>query len=657
MADAAEEVGSIYPGKSPYKMLPVDECVAAVTRNTGGALESVLLPLAEALGLVLAHDVAAQAPVPAFPASIMDGFALRSGDGRGRYPVDAVAGATAGGPSLGPLPDGHVRYITTGALVPEGADAVAKVEDTKEVWENGQLMIEINCTSKRGANIRQIGSDTAQGEVVLHRGTRIGAGEVGILAGLGLAWVEVHRRPRVALLSTGDELVDVGDAGSRDERRGQVVDCNRPMLHALLKEAGAEPVDFGIVRDEPGRLRDVLQSALASADVVVTSGGVSRGSKDHVKPLLVELGHVHFGEMCMKPGKPTTFATIPLPAVGEAGNSAVSASTPFAPRQRLVFALPGNPASCFVTFKLLVVPALEQLRGRPVGTPVYPRVDAELMQAVEMDPVRPEYHRAVARWQDGRIVAESTGFQRSSRVASCATANCLLELPARPGLMPKGTVVKALLLSGGSSGSGCGLSPEPCGYPAQTEASVVAAVVAVAVAPLSVAPTAEAASVKWKRPCRVGLLAVGPEGAAAKDEAIGCLCAVGVEGSSLVRTSVAADGEAVRGVIASWSNGSPCSAGSASAPTEMCDVILVLGRLGLSAGDAAVVTAVRTLLDREMPGLCDVVLRAGLPRSPLVMLAQLVAGLRNQTLVVTVPDIAPAESIRAVWPLLAHAVP
>ncbi|CAE7202458.1 CNX1 [Symbiodinium natans] len=202
---------------------------------------------------------------------------------------------------------------------------------------------------------------------------------------------------------------------------------------------------MGYVSDDPSKLRATLASAFQQADVVITSGGVSRGSKDYIKELLSEIGEIHFGEMCMKPGKPSTFATV-------AGPEAQS---------KLFFGLPGNPVSCFVTFKLLAAPALERLRGLPQADPIYPRVDAELAGSVEMDPVRPEYHRARARWESGRIVAESTGFQRSSRIASIAEANCLLEIPKNKGTLPKGTVVKALLLPHGSRS----LAPSPEGFP------------------------------------------------------------------------------------------------------------------------------------------------------------------------------------------------
>lgn len=188
----------MYPGKSLYSMQPVEECVGQVLRHVRGPLGVVQLPLGESWGRVIASDVAAASPIPPFPAAIMDGFAVRSDDGPGRFPVDALTGATAGGAVQGVLAQGHVRYVTVGAPIPDGADAVVKVEDTKETWDEGRLLVDILVSSRPGVNIRKVGSDTAKGDVVVRKGSRIGAGEIGVLAAVGLADVTVCRRPRVA---------------------------------------------------------------------------------------------------------------------------------------------------------------------------------------------------------------------------------------------------------------------------------------------------------------------------------------------------------------------------------------------------------------------------------------------------------------------------
>lgn len=429
--------------------------------------------------------------------------------------------------------------------------------------------------------------------------------------------------------------MDIAAAGARDDSRGQIVDCNRPMLRALVEETGAEAVDFGIVRDDLGSLREKLTAALTAADIVVSSGGASHGTKDHMKALLAEVGEVRFGAMCMKPGKPTTFATVAAPQVSE--------------QERLVFALPGNPVSCFVTFKLLVVPAVEQLHGRPTGAAVYPRVEAHLLGPVEMDPMRPEYHRAVARWEGGRIVAESTGFQRSSRVASVAAANCFLEIPKGSGVLPEGTVVSALLLpTGGVCGSGLGADPE--GYPAPARAP----------APPQLAQqlphtgTREQAAVyaSVEAPagerCVVGIVAAGDEATGAAECARASLHSSGKQ-LELLLADVPARKDAVCSAVAQWSGGQ-----HSVAPCRVCGLVFIVSAFGLSNADAAITEGIQALLEHDAPNVADLVLRTALACTPLAMLAPLVAGFRNGCLLVMVPAAAAVECVQAIFPLAGH---
>eukprot|EP00913_Durusdinium_trenchii_P007017 g6601.t1 len=261
--------------------------------------------------------------------------------------------------------------------------------------------------------------------------------------------------------------------------------------------------------------------------------------QDYIKEVLGDLGELHFGEMCMKPGKPSTFATVktgPDPA-----------------QKKLFFGLPGNPVSCFVTFNLLVAPAIQRLRGSP-GSPVYPRVDVELASPVQMDPVRPEYHRARARWQSGRIVAESTGFQRSSRIASIAEArtNCLLEIPKAHGTLTKGTVVKALLLTG--------LLPEPEGFP-----SIAARSVQAPLAPQAPSASGDAAP----RRAKVALLRWDSAGGEVTREQLATFL-----GPVELIEKQAPEVLEMRELLESWSQES-----------SGMDLILVLGNFGLGAKD------------------------------------------------------------------------
>jgi gephyrin len=246
---------------------------------------------------------------------------------------------------------------------------------------------------------------------------------------VGEVSVPVFPRPKVALLSTGDELVDPG----QPLRPGQIRDSNRATLHAVVTAAGGKPVDLGIARDDRADLAARIDAGLAVADVLVTSGGVSMGELDYVKSILETAGEVHFGRLRMKPGKPLTFATVAVEG-----------------RQRLVFGLPGNPVSSLVTFYLLGVPALRKLAGWP--DPHLRRIRVYLAQPLPLDSYRPEYHRAMLAWdatvENGRggLVAHSTGNQASSRLLSMRSANALLELPQGDGILPAGAQVSALLI-------------------------------------------------------------------------------------------------------------------------------------------------------------------------------------------------------------------
>jgi gephyrin len=403
-------------------MLLVPDAQALVLAQT-----RALPALRDALGYVVAQDILAQEPLPPFPASIKDGYAVVAADGPGDY---VLAGeVTAGRMADFVVHPGTVAYITTGAPLPAGADAVVQVEDTQRLVSANGPRVRIQRQVHTGEDIRAVGTDVAAGQVVLQAGERLGAAEVGLLASVGVTQVPVLRRPRVAILSTGDELVEP-DAPPAP---GQIRDSNRATLAAAVHAAGAEAVDLGIAPDVQGELEARVQRGLAQADILLSTGGVSMGELDLIKPLLEQAGTVHFGRLRMKPGKPCTFATADVDG-----------------QRRLIFGLPGNPVSSLVTFYLVVVPALRKLAGDP--DPMLHRVQAHLAQPLALDAFRPEYHRAMLRWErglnDGRggYLATSTGRQASSRLLSMRTANALLELPQGEGELAAGSVVSALLI-------------------------------------------------------------------------------------------------------------------------------------------------------------------------------------------------------------------
>ena len=400
-------------------MIPVSEAEAIIS-NQIPEPQPCVKKLFECSGYVLSSDVKASQPLPPFRASIMDGYAVVASDGIGVYPV--LGDSTAGIPLNKTLSSGQVCYITTGAPVPAGADAVIMVEQTT-LLDDGT--VRLNNLAVEGQNIRPIGCDVAVDQVVLTKGSLIGSAEIGLLATCGVTEVKVWSKPQVGVISTGDELVNVDETPGV----GQIRDSNRPMLLNAVREANAIPIDLGIVVDKKNQLDTLFLNALNKCDICILSGGVSMGSLDLVKPMLERLGTVHFGRMRMKPGKPTTFAT-----VNHNGT------------QKLIFALPGNPVSCLATFNLLVKPAIRVFSGLEVVKNL--RIAVRLQDRIKLDNVRPEYHRAIVYWDasNSEFIAFSTGTQRSSRLLSFQNANALLEIPRGTGALEAGTTVQAQII-------------------------------------------------------------------------------------------------------------------------------------------------------------------------------------------------------------------
>ncbi|KAL8381242.1 hypothetical protein RB595_005494 [Gaeumannomyces hyphopodioides] len=427
--------------ESPYPMLSVDDALALIHQHTPPPTVETAKVDKGLVGAVLAEDVRALEDVPAFRASIVDGYAVvvpKGGDMRGVFPVVSVSHAAPG--EAPPLKEGEIARITTGAPLPPGATSVIMVEDTvlRTQTDDGLEEKEVEIMAqgvKEGENIREVGSDISKGAVILAAGEQISAvgGELGSLAAVGVGEVKVYRRPTVAVLSTGDEVVEHDRPGGL--RLGEVRDTNRLTLVSAARQCGYEVADLGIASDRQGALEERLRLALGRADLVITTGGVSMGELDLLKPTIERSlgGTIHFGRVSMKPGKPTTFATVPVK------DESLGVRTP-----RVVFSLPGNPASALVTFHLFVLPSLHHWSGaRPAGLP---KVVVTLSHEFPLDKTRPEYHRAlVTVGRDGCLVASSTGGQRSSKVGSLRGANGLVYLPKGLEPLQKGAKVEALL--------------------------------------------------------------------------------------------------------------------------------------------------------------------------------------------------------------------
>ena len=399
--------------ESSWPMVTVADAHAAVARVSAIPLGHERVPSHQAAGRVVAQVVSAPADMPAEPRATVDGYAICSSDGDTVRQV--VGELTAGDGQQVTLAAGQAVRIMTGAPLPAGADAAVMVERTSE----HDSLLTYTGSVRAGDCVIQIGSDMRAGDVIMPVGSVVAPGDVGLLTTIGLRHVTVYRRPVVAVLSTGDEVYPYDQAIPY----GGVRDSNSPALLAAIAAAGCEGIALGIAPDQPELQRARVREGLARADVLITSGGVSMGTRDFIKPLLVELGQVQFGRIAFKPGKPTMCAVV--------------GST-------LVFGLPGNPVSSLVSFEVFVRPALRRLMGD--ATPNRPRVSVHIADAIMPSPDRPEYMRAIVRWQDGRLVASTTGAQGSSRLLSMRAANALLIIAPGEQRLPAGSPVEALIV-------------------------------------------------------------------------------------------------------------------------------------------------------------------------------------------------------------------
>jgi molybdopterin molybdotransferase len=402
------------PRVSAYPMVRVDEALETILSHAQ-PLDHETVDLTEARGRVLAQAILADDDLPGMPRSSVDGYAIIAGDDAADF--DVLEEVTAGRLAHAQVSPGTAVRIMTGGTLPNGADAVVMVEEVEET--NGRAVLQHR--PRRGENVHPPGMDLARGQHVLSAGTRIGAAEVGLLATVGCARVPVFKRPRVAVLATGDELVEP----DQTPPPGSVRDSNRYALMAAADDAGAQVVWQGLAVDDEAALERAMREGLAAADVLLTSGGVSMGTRDLIKPLLDKVATIHFGRVSFKPGKPLTFATTS--------------------ERKLAFGLPGFPVSSLVTFEVFVRPALLKLGG--AANVMRPRVEVALGHEIRPDPVRPEYQRATLTWEDHQFVARTTGLQSSSRLMSIVGANALLELSPGNEPLPKGTMVQALLLA------------------------------------------------------------------------------------------------------------------------------------------------------------------------------------------------------------------
>ena len=413
------EVVSCLDGYDP-NALHVDKAREAIRACLAPVAGLERVATRAALGRVLAEDVVPSIDVPAHDNSAMDGYAVRAADLRanGETRLEEVGTALAGRPYKGKVGGGECVRVMTGAVMPAGTDTVviqevARIEGDSIVVPAGQ---------KRGQNTRAAGEDLKVGVPVLKAGHAIGPADLGLIASLGLAEVSVRRRLRVAFFSTGDELVSIGAPLGE----GQVYDSNRYTLYGMLSRLGVEILDMGVVRDDPALLEAAFSSAAASADAIVTSGGVSVGEADYTKQTMAKLGEVLFWTIAMRPGRPMAF--------GRIGNAAL-------------FGLPGNPVAVMVTFYQFVREALLRLSGRSDEL-AFPLLTAAASHPIRKVPGRTEYQRGVLYREAGEWRVRTTGQQGSGVLRSMSEANCFIVLEHERGRVEAGEPVQVQLLEG-----------------------------------------------------------------------------------------------------------------------------------------------------------------------------------------------------------------
>jgi molybdopterin molybdotransferase len=379
-----------------------------------------LVPLAEARGRVLAIDLIAPRALPGFDNSAMDGYAVRAAETPGTLLVAGVVGA--GEPWHGSVPPGAAVRIFTGASLPTELDAIVIQEDARR--DGDHVVVP---PAHPGDHVRRAGEDIARGARVIAAGTRLTAWHLGVIAALGIARVEVSLAPRVALLATGDELVDV----TTSPGPGQLVDSSVHALAALVAEAGGVVMSFGIARDDRAVLAARLGDALAAEpDVVITTGGVSVGDRDHVRAALADVGvAIELYKVAMKPGKPLTFGT----------HDRSGRAPPVA-----VFGLPGNPVSTLIGFELFVRPALLAIQGARVIE--RPRAHVRLAGGYAKPAGRAHYLRATMVREGEQLIAHPHPKQGSAMLSSLLDANALVEIPAATTTIAPGEPVTAILL-------------------------------------------------------------------------------------------------------------------------------------------------------------------------------------------------------------------
>jgi len=395
--------------------LDVIEAQERIQQMLVSVSESETVAIRDALGRTLSEDVLSTINVPAYTNSAMDGYAIVGSDLGKVKSFLPVGIAYAGKPYNGSVKSGECIRIMTGAPICDGVDTVIMQEQVN-ITEGNDNKIILSGSHKPGQNVRKKGEDLKQGSAAILTGRHLTPSDIGLLASLGIAEVSVCRKVRVALLSTGDELKNVGETLGE----GQIYDSNRYTIYCMLQRLGVEIIDLGIIKDKREDIRAAFEEASKNTDAVITSGGVSVGDADFVKEILAEMGNVNFWKIAMKPGRPL--------AVGQIGKS-------------FFFGLPGNPVSAMVTFYQYIQPAIRQIMGQSQAE--NPSIQMKCVSKLKKRPGRVEFQRGIIFTDDnGEHVVKSTGNQGSHVLSSMSEANCFIVLPLESGNVEVNSLVE-----------------------------------------------------------------------------------------------------------------------------------------------------------------------------------------------------------------------
>lgn len=407
------------PGGGPIGPLAATEAALRIIADIRRQ-PSLRIPLDDSAGFILAESVTSPIDIPAHTNSAMDGYAVRSDDLRGAGPASprilkVIEQIPAGHPPARRVEPGQAARIFTGAQLPEGADSVVRQEDT----DYGTDQVVITSDRDLGTNIRLAGEDIRAGARLLEEGTELGPAELGALASIAVSHPAVYRRPRVAILASGDEIVEVNQR--EDILAGRkVASSNTHTLTALVREAGGEPVRLGIAADNPGSVREHLARATA-CDLLVTTAGISVGEHDYLRGAIEEVGEIRFWRLRMRPGAPVGYGVVHgIPWIG----------------------LPGNPVSTMVTFELFARPAIRAMRGHPL--PFRRTVAVTTTEPIRVNPGLQHFLRAVVDETPEGLTARLTGPQGSGILTSMMQANALLIVPEGQSKVPAGSILSAL---------------------------------------------------------------------------------------------------------------------------------------------------------------------------------------------------------------------